>query len=112
MGSKADAVVVLIGHNTAGKHFVEYEIAQAQKNTWAIIGLFIEGLPDQNGQLHPKGPSSLFPVFPLYDYVQDQGSTNLPLWIQKAKEDHPNPYTKIRDVMTQIALQTRAARQD
>ena len=110
--SKADVVVVLIGHNTAGKHFVEYEIAQAQKNAKPIIGIFIEGLPDQNGQLNPKGRSSLFPVFPLYDYIKDQGANDLPLWLQKAKENHPSPYNMLREVMTQMALQTRARRQE
>ena len=108
--SKAEAVVVLIGHNTAGKHFVEFEIACAQKNSKPMIGVFIEELCDQNGNTQAQGPSPLFPVFSLYNYVQDQGAANLPSWLKKAQENHPKPYRKLGEVMRDITRKTRALR--
>ena len=107
---QASAVAVLIGTKTAGRHFVEYEIAQAQKRRKPIVGVYIDGLADQNGNRSPRGENPLFPVFPTYDYILDGGEKNLPSWLQQSLLKHSNSYTKLGSIMTDIAQKSRAAR--
>lgn len=50
-----DCLVVLIGSNTAGRHWVEYEIEKAWKAGLGVVGVFIHGLKDPRDGVSSKG---------------------------------------------------------
>ena len=60
--SAADAIVVLIGAQTRGRHFVEYELACAQRLQKPLIGVAVNALEDADGRAAGPGDSPLFPV--------------------------------------------------
>jgi len=85
--ARCDASVVLIGANSSGRHFMEYEIAQSVRQHKPVIGVHIHGIPDASDQASHMGENPLFPMFPIYDWVEDDGPANLHAWVQAAIED-------------------------
>ena len=47
--------VVLVGSNTAGRYWINYEIKKSWEKGMGIVGLYIHGLKDNTGQITPKG---------------------------------------------------------
>ena len=82
--AKADVSVVLIGQGTAGRHFVEYEIAQSIRQRKPVLGVRVHGLPDEGGGRCQPGVSPLFPMFPIYDWDADGGPEHLGAWGEAA----------------------------
>ncbi len=85
--AQADVCVALIGADTAGRHFVEYEVAQAIRQGKPLLGVTIHGVPDHEGRVDPPGRNPLFPIFPVYDWVEDDGPGHLPRWIEEARRE-------------------------
>ena len=95
-GSSVD--VVLIGAETAGRKYVDYEIARARELGKGIVGLRIHGLKNVTGKTDPAGrnplddhtaPGFLWDVrfsslYKTYDYIWDNGYANLGRWIEEA----------------------------
>jgi hypothetical protein len=107
---QADVVVVLIGAATAGRHFVEYELAQAQKRRRPLLGVRIHALPDADGRTAEPGPSPLFPVFAEHDFVAEDGAGQLVAWAGEAITRRDAQYAAIRDFMVGQVQQMRSAR--
>jgi len=103
----SDVVIVLIGKETAGRHFVEYEIATALKASRPIFGITIHSLKDQIGAVGQKGNNPLLPVFKIYDAVKDQASLNLIDWIHEAYNSCSQYYQHISPFLMQQVKQTR-----
>lgn len=82
--ARADATVVLIGAETAGRHFVEYEIAASIRHGRPLLGVRVHGLPGEDDRPDPPGRSPLFPMFPVRDWVAEDGATALPGWVDEA----------------------------
>lgn len=47
--------VVLVGSNTAGRKWINYEIAKSWNDGMGLVGIHIHGLEDQNGWTSSKG---------------------------------------------------------
>ncbi|HQQ74049.1 MAG TPA: TIR domain-containing protein [Pseudomonadales bacterium] len=87
--------VVLIGSDTAGKKWINYEILASHKKGNGILGIYVHGLKDKNGNTSSKGknPFENFTfkaadgkvvIYPTYDWVNDDGYKNMGDWIEKA----------------------------
>lgn len=95
--------VVLIGAETANRPWVQYEIKKTCELGHGLIGVRINGLKNFQGQTDPAGPNpldnlgyenyqntgrwvNLSEIYPTYDYVTQDGYTNLGKWIEQAAQ--------------------------
>ncbi len=86
--------VVLIGADTAGKKWINYEITSSHKKGSGILGIYIHNIKDSKGNTTTKGnnPFDNFKftkdgkviAYPTYDWVADDGYKNMGDWIEKA----------------------------
>lgn len=86
--------VVLIGSDTAGKKWINYEIKASHEKGNGILGIYIHGKKDSNGKTSTKGknPFSKFTFnkagsvieYPTYDWVANDGYNNMGTWIEAA----------------------------
>lgn len=87
--------VVLIGEDTYGKKWINFEILESHKRGNGILGVNIHKLKNKDGNTASKGanPFSQWTfknaagtviTYPVYDYVDDDGYNNLGSWIEKA----------------------------
>ena len=67
--------VVLIGAETAGREYVQYEISQSIEKRNGLLGIYIHHLKNQSGLTSPRGPIPAVSVFafPTYDWDGDLG---------------------------------------
>ncbi len=85
--SQADAVIVLIGSESYGRYFIEYEIREAVLQKKPVYGLFIHQIPDKAGMTDKKGKSPLDSEYPHYDWTEDRGTENILSWTSEAIEN-------------------------
>jgi hypothetical protein len=84
--------VVLIGENTAGRRWINYEIKEAWNSKKGVVGVYIHRLRDLDGNQSAKGDNPL-------EHFRLDGS-NKKLWaIVKA---YNPPYTNSKDVYAYI----------
>ncbi|MBI2792328.1 MAG: TIR domain-containing protein [Gammaproteobacteria bacterium] len=90
--------VVLIGAETAGRKYVEYEIIQSHNAGKGILGIYIHQLKDRFGATSKKGRNPLeylsigkfdqrrplSHLYTTYDWQDDNGYQNMPMWIERA----------------------------
>jgi hypothetical protein len=86
--------VVLIGSDTAGKKWIDYEIKASHDRGNGLLGIHIHGIKNSLGytSLKGKNPFNNFTfkrngqvvTFPVYDWVADNGYQNMGAWIEKA----------------------------
>ncbi len=92
--------IVLIGIETANRKYVDYEIEKSCKRGNGLLGIYIDSLKDQNGATEfwqGRNPFSNFTtkegfmfdtklsdIVPTYDWVDDNGYSNIDRWIEKA----------------------------
>ncbi len=64
-------VVVLAGHYTANRKWINYEIEHAWKEGKGIVVVYIHGLKDQNGEQDTKGNNPLdnFCIDKTFNYI-------------------------------------------
>jgi len=90
--------VVLIGSKTAGRKWINYEIKSSHKRGNGLLGVYIhnkknsKGLTSQRG-INPfddwsvtKNGQKIFfsSLYPTYDWVINDGYTNMGKWIEEA----------------------------
>lgn len=92
------ATVVLIGADTLNRRYVQYEICESIKRRNAIIGVYINNVRDLNGSFsNPCNKHTIIGYYNdgrpayfdevadgIYDYVYEDGYSNLDLWVEKA----------------------------
>ena len=88
--------VVLIGENTYGRKWINYEITASWKRGNGLLGVYIHGIKDRNQQTSNKGKnpfdqwtfkkSDKVVQIPVYNWVIDDGYKNLGDWIEKAQK--------------------------
>jgi hypothetical protein len=90
--------VVLIGRETASREWVQYEIQRSHEDGKGMLGIYIHRLLDQNRQTDPQGPNPfdqfyaqsatgrirLSQIYPVYDWILQDGRNNMPSWIEAA----------------------------
>lgn len=87
--------VVLIGEDTAGKKWIKHEIKSSHEKINGILGIYIHGLKDKDGNTSKKGKNPFDDfnflnsegksiTYPVYDWVNDDGYKNMGDWIEKA----------------------------
>lgn len=76
--------VVLIGAETASRKYVEYEIEQSVARNNGLIGVYIHNMKDSQGSTDSKGSNPLPAGYSTYDWVNDDGRSNLGAWIEAA----------------------------
>ncbi len=86
--------VVLIGADTAGKKWIDYEIAASHTRGNGLLGIRVHDIKNSQGKTSSKGlnPFDSFEFtrggkkveYPVYDWVADNGYQNMGDWIEKA----------------------------
>ena len=94
--------VVLIGSNTLDRKFVQYEIRKSVERGNAVIGVHINKIKDMQtlstsikgnvhaviGHYQDNSPAYFDKLCDgIYDYVQEDGYTNLGKWVEKAAKE-------------------------
>lgn len=90
--------VVLIGKETSNREWVRFEIKESYEKGNGILGIFIHNIKDNEGNRDTKGNlnfgeiakdekgNSLYfrDLYPVYDWIDDDGYNNLGDWVEKA----------------------------
>jgi len=91
--------VVLIGENTYGRDWVDFEIVESYKGNNGILGIYIHNVKDfRTGRTSNKGQNPFSKwyiekdgrriyfseIYPVYDWVSDNGIENLGKWVEEA----------------------------
>jgi MTH538 TIR-like domain (DUF1863) len=86
--------IVLIGADTVGKKWINYEIISSHKKGNGMLGIYVHNIRDSNGSTTTKGrnpfddwqftKSGETVIYPVYDWVADDGFKNMGVWIEKA----------------------------
>ena len=100
--------VVLIGEHTASRRYVKFEVERSLGEGKGILGIYIDGIRDSQGQTSARGrnpldgftagvPELIFgplhggriakqmsPVLRTYDWVRDDGESHLAAWVEEA----------------------------
>jgi len=93
--------VVLIGNETSTRDYVKYELSESHKRGNGILGIYIDGLRDRDGNTSEKGndhfgaiftdkhgqPSYFFQLYNTYDWKKDDGYNNFGKWVEKAAKE-------------------------
>ncbi|MBP9801595.1 MAG: TIR domain-containing protein [Candidatus Moranbacteria bacterium] len=93
--------VVLIGSNTAGRKWINYEIKSSHKKGNGLLGIYIHNKENSKGLKSAKGRNpfddwsitrngekmKLSSLYSTYDWVNDDGYNNMGNWIEKAAKN-------------------------
>lgn len=93
--------VVLIGENTAGRKWINYEITSSYKKGNGILGIYIHNKKDSKGNTTKKGRNPFddwyiekdwrkiyfSSIYRTYDWVDNDGYNNMGKWIEQAAKD-------------------------
>jgi len=93
--------VVLIGSDTAGKKWINYEIKASHKKGNGLLGIYIHQLKDKDGRTTTKGRNPFddwyinrngkkiyfSSMYKTYDWKNDDGYSNMGDWIENAAKD-------------------------
>lgn len=94
----ASVTAVLIGAETYDRRWVQYEIAASHNQGMGLLGIRLNNIPDWNNNVEAAGPNPfeylkipgllggtlLSSLYPVYDWVYDDGYTNASAWIEQA----------------------------
>lgn len=81
--------VVLIGAETGSRDYVLHEVQRSIELNKGLLGVRIHGLRDQDGQSDRPGPNpfqrlGVGAFTPVYDWVTDDGYSNIGDWVEAA----------------------------
>jgi len=96
VGSSVTAI--LIGQETAGRKWVNYELTRSHVLGKGIIGIYIHKIKDRDGSTDWQGHNplddwtirqnghsvKLSSIYPTYDWIDNNGYNNFVDWIEKA----------------------------
>ena len=74
----------LIGSETASRRWVQYEIDQSIDRGNGLLGIYIHNIKDKDGLTASRGESPLPAGYKTYDWVYDDGYSNLGTWVDAA----------------------------
>lgn len=86
--------VILIGEDTYGRKWIDYEITASHKKGNGLLGVYIHNLKDKDKKTSKKGKNPFdkwkfkkageVVTYPVYDYIDDDGYNNMGDWIEEA----------------------------
>lgn len=83
--------VVLIGPETLGRRWVQYEVAQSLAGGKGLLGITLEGIKQSSGrqddwrEYYAYGPFKMpNNTIPIYSWIWDDGRKNMSRWIEDA----------------------------
>lgn len=81
--------VVLIGQYTYDRKYVRYEIEQSEKLNKGMLGVYVDGLRDINGNYGLRGPNPFYfadtnKSYHTYDWITDRGYDYFSDWVEQA----------------------------
>jgi len=92
--SGTSVTVVLIGQNTAGRKWINYEITSSHKKGNGLLGIYIHKIKNLDKKTSNKGSNPFkgwtfkkgdkVITYPVYNWVDDDGYKNMGDWIEKA----------------------------
>jgi hypothetical protein len=77
---------VLIGSDTSSRRWVQYEIDQSLDRGNGLLGIYIHKIKDRDGNTASKGSNPLPSAYPTYDWVGEDGYSNLGTWVDDAHD--------------------------
>ena len=91
----SSVTTVLIGKETFGRRWIEYEILESWKRGNGLLGIYIHGLKNKDGYIDYMGSNpfanlkfpdgrSLAQYVPTYDWVANDGYNNMHVWVENA----------------------------
>jgi hypothetical protein len=75
---------VLIGAQTSQRKWVKEEIRQSEARGNGLLGIYIHSIKDLNGNTDARGSNPLPSKYATYDWVYDDGYSNLGTWVNSA----------------------------
>ncbi len=93
--NNSSVTAVLIGAETFGRRWVEYEILESWKRGNGLLGIYIHQLKNKEGHTDYKGRNpfenlkfpdgrNLAQYVPVYDWVANDGYNSMATWVEKA----------------------------
>ncbi len=79
---------VLIGTETSKREWVQYEIDKSIEKGNGLLGVYIHNIKDNDGYTDTKGANPLPSGYKTYDWINDDGYTNLGLWVEAAYDSN------------------------
>ena len=76
--------IVLVGERTGNRRWVKYEINQSIKLGKGLFGINISKIKDTDGTTSDLGPNPLPSGYPLYQWINGNGATNMLKWVEDA----------------------------
>jgi hypothetical protein len=87
--------VVLIGSETYGRKWIDYEIEQSVRNGNGFVGVYVHNVKDQDGRTTSKGRNPLSKwsyeggrgldeIYNNYNWKNDNGRDNFGDWVEEA----------------------------
>lgn len=85
--------IVLIGANTSGRKWINYEIKETWRNDKGLLGIYIHNLKDSNGEKSIQGSN------PFAAFTIKEGKTNL----SSIVKTYNPPYSDSKEVYDYIS---------
>ena len=92
--STRSCVIVLIGSSTANRKWINYEMAEARDSNKGLLGIYIHGLLNQDGEAANKGNNP-------FSYIQLKSGKTIADYPKRAKVYDP-PYKASTNVYSYI----------
>ena len=97
--SKRSCLVVLIGATTSGRKWIDYEIKKAYELRKGIVGIYIHGLKNSNGDQTTKGSN---PFYQLYIGEENKRLSNYVTCFDSKYTSSTYVYDDIKDNIEQL----------
>ena len=75
---------VLIGAKTSEREWVKEEIKQSEERGNGLVGIYIHNIKDLDKKIDTQGTHPLPSKYLTYDWINDDGYTNLGKWVDAA----------------------------
>ena len=94
--AKRSCLVVLIGATTSGRKWINYEIEKAYELNKGIVGIYIHGLKDENGNQTTKGSN------PFYNILIGKNKERLSKYVECYEAPHSTSTYVYDDIKNNI----------
>lgn len=97
--AKRSCLVVLIGATTSGRKWIDYEIRKAYELGKGIVGIYIHGLKDSDGNQTTKGSN---PFYQFYIGEENKRLSNYVTCFDSSYKSSTYVYDDIRENIEQL----------